>query len=136
MGVAIDVLSEKRGRSGRWGSRLRSTTTIGAHGVRCPHPARAIHPGERPTRRRICGAASQPWRARANPAYAVDAPWDAAILPASTRQFSLPPSVVGVSPLMVAMDSASSTATWLAARSTARTSPAGMTAAPEASAKT
>ena len=48
-----------------------------------------------------------------------------------TRQFSLPPSVVGVSPLMVAMAAASSTATWLAARSTARTSPPGMTAAPQ-----
>jgi hypothetical protein len=39
MVVATDVLSEKRGRSGRRGSRLTSTTTIRAHGVRCLHPA-------------------------------------------------------------------------------------------------
>jgi len=53
-----------------------------------------------------------------------------------TSQFSLSPGVFGVSPLMVVMDAASAATTSLAVCSTARTSPAGMTAAPEASAKT
>jgi len=53
-----------------------------------------------------------------------------------TSQFSLSPGVFGVSPLMVVMDAASSATTSLAVCSTARTSFAGMTAAPEASAKT
>ena len=53
-----------------------------------------------------------------------------------TSQFSLFPSVFGLSPLMATMDAASSATTWLATSSTAGTLPAGMTAAPAASAKT
>ena len=136
MVVAIDVLSEKRGRSGALGVAAQINDHYRCAWGEISSSGCAIHPGERPTRTRICGADSRPWRARAEPAYAVDAPQDAAILPALTRQFSLSPSVFGLSPLIVTMDSASSATTWLATCSTARTSPAGMTAAPEASAKT
>ena len=67
---------------------------------------RAIHPGEAPTRKRICGAASRPWGARCDPACTVGA-------------HRTDPSVLIVSqcgwvwPLTVAMAVAFSTATGL-----------------------
>src|ERR1700757_2175433 len=72
-------------------SRLRSTTTIGAHGVRCPHPAVQF---TRVRRRREDGSAArlldqdalEPTRPERSP------PTE----PAS--QFSLPPSAVGEPP--------------------------------------
>ena len=72
-------------------SRLISATTISAHGVSCPHPSAQF---TRVRGRRENGSAAH--------------------LPPTgpARQFSDLPSVVGVSPLMAATDSASSTATW------------------------